>query len=91
LRDVPALHSSRRESGFRQQLQDAIAKLTNDRDLQTTVRMSGALSAVSDDLAEQATPVIIEAISKEGRDIQEGLIEYVSNFVRDSAVTKTAG
>jgi signal transduction histidine kinase len=58
-----ALHSSGAESGFRQQVQNAIAGLTEDRDIETTVRMSGPLSAVGADLAEQAIPVIIEAVS----------------------------
>jgi signal transduction histidine kinase len=58
-----ALHSSPGVIGFRQQVQNAIAELTDDRAIQTTVRMSGPLSAVGTDLAEQATPVIVEAVS----------------------------
>lgn len=58
-----ALQSSGRQSSFRQRVQDAIAELTERRDVATSVRVSRPLSAVSDDLAEHATPVIIEAIS----------------------------
>ena len=58
-----ALHSTDAQSGFRQQVQNAIAELTEDRDIQTTVRMSGPMSAIGEDLAEQALPVIIEAVS----------------------------
>ena len=58
-----ALHSTDAQSGFRQQVQNAIAELTEDRDIQTTVRMSGSMSAIGEDLAEQALPVIIEAVS----------------------------
>ncbi|CAN5851828.1 GAF domain-containing protein [soil metagenome] len=58
-----ALQSAGDDSGFRQQVQNAIADLTDDRDIETTVRMSGPLSAVDEELAEQATPVIIEAVS----------------------------
>lgn len=49
--------------GFRQQIQDAIGELTDDRDIETTVLLSGPLSAVSDELADQATSVIVEAVS----------------------------
>jgi signal transduction histidine kinase len=49
--------------GFRQQVQSAIAELTEDRGIETTVRLSGPLSVVDDALAEHATPVIIEAVS----------------------------
>jgi signal transduction histidine kinase len=58
-----ALRSDRDAPGFRQAIQDAVADLTDDRDIQTTVRLSGPLSAVSPELAEQAVPVVIEAIS----------------------------
>lgn len=58
-----ALHSRGAESGFRQQVQKTIAELTDDRDIQTTVHISGPMDAVSGDLAEQALPVIIEAVS----------------------------
>ena len=51
-----ALHSVGQETGFRQAVQNAVATLTDGRDIETTVRMSGPLSAVSDELAEQATP-----------------------------------
>jgi signal transduction histidine kinase len=49
--------------GFRQQVQNGIAELTDNRDIQTTVRMSGPLTVISDELAEHATAVVIEAVS----------------------------
>jgi len=49
--------------GFRLQIQNAIAELTEDRAIQTMVRISGPLTAIGDQLAEHATPVIIEAVS----------------------------
>jgi diacylglycerol O-acyltransferase len=49
--------------GFRQQIQNAITELTDDRDIETTVRISGPLTAVGEELAEQATPAIVEAVS----------------------------
>ncbi len=58
-----ALQSNGDESDFRQQVQNAIADLTDDRDIVTTVRMSGPLSAIDAKLAEHALPVIIEAVS----------------------------
>jgi signal transduction histidine kinase len=60
---VFALQSPGREQGFRREVQNAIAELTDDRDIETTVRLSGPLSTVGKELAEQATPVIIEAVS----------------------------
>jgi signal transduction histidine kinase len=58
-----ALHAAGRESDFRRQVQNAIAQLTDDREIRTTVRMAGPLSVVDEHLAEQAIPVIIEAVS----------------------------
>jgi signal transduction histidine kinase len=49
--------------GFRRQIQDAIAELTTDRGIETTVRISGPLTAVGDELCEHAAPVVIEAVS----------------------------
>lgn len=60
---VFALQSSTLDNGFRQTIQNAIADLTEDRDIETTVRISGPLSAVDQELAEQATPFIVEAVS----------------------------
>ena len=59
-----ALQSPRGASaGFRQQIQHAIAALTENRDIKTTVRMFGPLSAIGDDIAEHAEAVIVEAVS----------------------------
>lgn len=60
---VFALRSSGTVDGFRQQVQAAIAQLTEDRDIETSVRISGPLSAVGEALAEHALPVLIEAVS----------------------------
>jgi signal transduction histidine kinase len=49
--------------GFRLQIQNAIAELTEDRAIQTMVRILGPLTAIGDELAEHATPVVIEAVS----------------------------
>ncbi|MDT5068836.1 MAG: hypothetical protein QOK02_4991 [Mycobacterium sp.] len=58
-----ALQSVGGETSFRQSIQNAVAALTDEHDIETTVHTSGPLSAVSDELAEQATPVVIEAVS----------------------------
>jgi signal transduction histidine kinase len=58
-----ALQTAGEASGFRQQVQNVIADLTDDRNIETTVRMSGPLSAVDDEVVEHALPVIIEAVS----------------------------
>jgi signal transduction histidine kinase len=60
---VFALQSPRLENGFRQGIQNANADHTEDRDIETTVRISGPLSAIDGELAEQATPFIVEAVS----------------------------
>ncbi len=49
--------------GFRLQVQNAIAELTEDRDIQTTVRISGPMTVIDREFAEHATPVLIEAVS----------------------------
>ena len=49
--------------GFRQQIQDVIAHLTENTDIETSLHTSGPLGAIGDELAQQAEPVVIEAIS----------------------------
>lgn len=44
-------------------MQATIADLTENRDIETTVRMSGPLTAVDEAVAEHATSVITEAVS----------------------------
>jgi signal transduction histidine kinase len=52
------------ESGdLRQRIQNRIAELTEDRDIATTLDISGALSAVPGGLADHAEAVITEAVS----------------------------
>ncbi|MET0474514.1 MAG: GAF domain-containing sensor histidine kinase [Mycobacterium sp.] len=49
--------------GFGQRIQNVITELTDDRDIETTVRISGPLTAVDQKLSDHATPVIVEAVS----------------------------
>ena len=49
--------------GFRQRIQAAVADLTENRDIATTLRMSGPMSVIGDELAGHAESVILEAIS----------------------------
>jgi signal transduction histidine kinase len=49
--------------GFGQRIQAAVAKLSENRDITTTLRMSGPMSVIGDDLAGHAESVIHEAIS----------------------------
>jgi len=51
------------DGNFRQQLQRAIADLTENRDIVTTVRIDGPMSAIGGVLAEHAEAVATEAIS----------------------------
>jgi len=53
--------------GFRQRIQTAVADLTENRDIATTLRMSGPMSVIGDDLAGHAESVIREAISNSVR------------------------
>jgi signal transduction histidine kinase len=48
---------------FRHRIQNRIAELTEDRDIATTVDLSGTLSAVFGELADHAEAVISEAVS----------------------------
>jgi signal transduction histidine kinase len=48
---------------FRQRIQNTIAELTEDRDIATTLDMSGALTVVPGELADHAEAVITEAVS----------------------------
>ncbi|WP_235672814.1 GAF domain-containing sensor histidine kinase [Mycolicibacterium hodleri] len=58
-----ALQTSRGDLGLGQLVQATIADLTENRDIETTVRMSGPLTAVDEAVAEHATSVITEAVS----------------------------
>ncbi|WP_240760809.1 GAF domain-containing sensor histidine kinase [Mycolicibacterium sp. CR10] len=49
--------------GFRQRVQAAVADLTERRDIGTTLRLSGPMSVIGDELAGHAESVIMEAIS----------------------------
>ncbi|MCV7199374.1 sensor histidine kinase [Mycobacterium angelicum] len=51
------------DGNFRQQLQQVIADLTENRDIVTTVRIDGPMTAIGGELAEQAEAVATEAIS----------------------------
>ncbi|ANR90592.1 histidine kinase [Mycobacterium avium subsp. avium 11-4751] len=48
---------------FRHRIQRVIAELTENRDLVTTVRMDGPMTAVGAELAEHAEAVTVEAVS----------------------------
>jgi signal transduction histidine kinase len=52
-----------RDGGFRHRIQRVVADLTGNRDIVTTVHMHGPMTAVGDELAEQAEAVATEAIS----------------------------
>jgi len=48
---------------LRQRIQNTVAELTEDRDMATTVDISGALTAVTGELADHAEAVVTEAVS----------------------------
>ena len=50
-------------SSFRQRIQQTVANLTDNRDITTTLQISGPLSVIGDPVAEHAEAVITEAIS----------------------------
>jgi signal transduction histidine kinase len=52
-----------KNSDFRQRIQRVIADLTQNRDIVTTIRMHGPMTAVGGELAEQAEAVAAEAVS----------------------------
>ncbi len=52
-----------RSGGLRDRIQHAVADLTSDRDITTTVRLSGPLSVVGEELADHAESVVMEATS----------------------------
>ena len=51
------------DGGFRHRIQRVVADLTGTRDIVTTVRMHGPMTAVGDELAEHAEAVTAEAVS----------------------------
>jgi signal transduction histidine kinase len=54
---------SENDNGFRAGIQRVVADLTENRDIVTTVRMHGPMTAISGELAEHAEAVTAEAIS----------------------------
>ncbi len=57
---------------FRQRIQNRVAELTEDRDIATTLDISGELIAVPGDLADHAEAVITEAVSNAVRHAAAG-------------------
>jgi len=55
--------SSENDGGFRTGIQRVVADLTENRDIVTTVRMHGPMTAVGGELAEHAEAVTAEAVS----------------------------
>lgn len=49
--------------GFRKRLQDAVTRLTENRDIVTVVQVDGPMQAIGAELAEHAEAVIMEAVS----------------------------
>lgn len=49
--------------GLRQRIQDAVRDLTKNRDIDTTLRVSGPLIVVGSELSDHAEAVIVEAVS----------------------------
>lgn len=51
------------DGGFRQRMQQIIGRLTENRDIVTTVQVDGPMMIIDDDLADHAEAVIMEAVS----------------------------
>ena len=51
------------DGGFRQRMQNVIADLTQNRNIGTTLHMSGPMTAVGPELAQHAEAVVAEAVS----------------------------
>ena len=74
------------QGGFRQRIQAAVADLTDDRHIATTLRMSGPMAAISAVLAEHAEAVISEAISNAIRHSGASTITVVIDVTDDLSV-----
>ncbi len=55
--------SSTTDGGFRRKIQDTVADLTENRNITTTLHMSGPMAAVNSQLAQHAEAVVAEAVS----------------------------
>ena len=56
-------HPLEAHGGFAKRMQDAVARLTEDREVTATLTMSGPMSAVPASLADHAEAVVVEALS----------------------------
>lgn len=56
-------HRNARAGDFQQRIQHVIGELTDDRDIATTLRISGPVSIIDGELADHTEAVITEAIS----------------------------
>ncbi|MBI2695791.1 GAF domain-containing sensor histidine kinase [Mycobacterium nebraskense] len=63
-----------RRRSFAERVQDAIARLADDDNEGTTLRMAGTMTAVSDELAEHAEAFVSEALSDAVRHSRAGTI-----------------
>ncbi len=56
-------HPTATHGGFAKRIQDAVARLTEDRDVTATLSMSGPMSVVPGALADHGEAVVVEALS----------------------------
>jgi signal transduction histidine kinase len=75
--------------GFRQRIQAAVADLTENRTIVTTLRMSGPMSVIADDLAGHAESVILEAVSNAVRHSGAGQLTVAVTVADELDITVT--
>lgn len=56
-------HDGAKRRMFSQRIQDAVARLTDDQDVVTSIRLSGPVNVVAGSLADDAEAVVVEALS----------------------------
>jgi signal transduction histidine kinase len=79
------------DGGFRQRMQNVVADLTQNRNIVTTLHMSGPMTAVGSELAQHAEAVVAEAVSNAVRHsgaarltIEVAVADELSIEVRDN-------
>jgi signal transduction histidine kinase len=75
--------------GFGQRIQAALADLTENRDIATTLQMSGPMSVIGDDLSRHAVSVLDEAIGNAVRHSGATQLTVVVTIAEELNVTIT--
>ena len=82
-------HAADAQQGLGQRIREAVARITEDRDVVTELHVSGPLTVVSEVLGEHAEAVVVEALSNAVRHAEADLITIRVGIADDLTIEVT--